>query len=1052
MTTKYSEQELVEKAAIEVFESLGYEHINCYEEKFGDDSSLGRQTPMDVVLVPRLKSALVRINPDLPPETIDLAIEEITRDRSTLNIAVANREIYKSIRDGVKAITRKDDGSEEEETVKVIDFDNPENNDFFLAPQFWITGEIYKRRADLIGFVNGLPLIFIELKATHKKLKNAYDGNLTDYRDTIPKIFWYNAFIILSNGSESKIGTITADWEHFSEWKKINSEGEEGIVSLDTIIKGTCNKERFLDIFENFILFQDTGGSIIKIVAKNHQYIGVNKAIEVFKNKDRTRGKLGIFWHTQGSGKSFSMIFFSQKILRKFYGNYTFVIVTDRKELDDQIYKNFVSVGAVTETKIHAENREHLKKLLRENHRNIFTLIHKFSTDGNEPYPVLSERKDIIVIADEAHRTQYDILAMNMRKALPNASFIAFTATPLIEGEEKTRNTFGDYISIYSFKQSVNDKATVPLYYENRVPEVQLTNETLSEDLENIIEKAFLDERQEEKLLKEFAREYHIITRDSRLERIAEDIVEHYIGRGYQGKAMVVSIDKITAVRMYEKVRKYWKKYIDRLKEKLKNIHNENEKRLVEDKIKYMAETDMAIVISGEQNEVEKFRKYGLDIRPHRKRMNQEDLATKFKNPDDPFRIVFVCAMWMTGFDVPCLSTIYLDKPMRNHTLMQTIARANRVFSDKPNGLIVDYVGIFRNLQKALAIYNPSGAKVDYPVRSKEELLNEFEDVIRKIEEICNKESIIVNDIISANKLETIKLLDEAVDILLSNEEIKREYLLLVSIMRQLYKGILPDPKVEKYLEKYLLFKTVADKIKSLAVEADISDVKNRVEHLLDESVEAKKYYIRSPNLDYGSQIVDLSKIDFESLKKRFLENKKHIETERLKNAINRKLKKMVRLNKSRISFLEKFQELLNEYNSGAINVEIFFRKLIDFAKKLNEEDKRGISENLTEEELAIFDLLYKEELTKKEKEKVKLVAKKLLEKLKSEKLVLDWRKRQQTRADVYLTIQTILDQGLPECYNKNDFNRISESIYQHIYDSYFGSGKSVYSLVLESA
>ena len=777
MTTKYSEQELVEKAAIEVFESLGYEHINCYEEKFGDNGTLGRQTPMDVVLVPRLKSALVKINPDLPPETIDLAIEEITRDRSTLNIAVANREIYKSIRDGVKVITRKDDGSEEEETVKVIDLDNPENNEFFLASQFWITGEIYKRRADLIGFVNSLPLIFIELKATHKKLKNAYDGNLTDYRDTIPKIFWYNAFIILSNGSESKIGTITANWEHFSEWKKINSEGEEGIVSLDTIIKGTCNKERFLDIFENFILFQDTGGSIIKIVAKNHQYIGVNKAIEVFKNKDRTRGKLGIFWHTQGSGKSFSMIFFSQKILRKFYGNYTFVIVTDRKELDDQIYKNFVSVGAVTETKIHAENREHLKKLLRENHRNIFTLIHKFSTDGNEPYPVLSERKDIIVIADEAHRTQYDILAMNMRKALPNASFIAFTATPLIEGEEKTRNTFGDYISIYSFKQSVNDKATVPLYYENRVPEVQLTNKTLSEDLENIIEEALLDERQEEKLIKEFAREYHIITRDSRLERIAEDIVEHFIGRGYQGKAMVVSIDKITAVRMYEKVRKYWKKYIDKLKEKLKNIHNENEKRLVEDKIKYMVETDMAIVISGEQNEVEKFRKYGLDIRPHRKRMNQEDLATKFKNPDDPFRIVFVCAMWMTGFDVPCLSTIYLDKPMRNHTLMQTIARANRVFSDKPNGLIVDYVGIFRNLQKALAIYNPGGAKVDYPVRSKEELLNEFEDVIRKIEEICNKESIIVNDIISANKLETIKLLDEAVDILLSNEETKKEYL-----------------------------------------------------------------------------------------------------------------------------------------------------------------------------------------------------------------------------------------------------------------------------------
>src|SRR3989304_203110 len=434
----YTESTLVEFPASELFQSLGYKHRNCFYEKFGDIGTLGRETPSDVVLVPKLKEALFRLNPKLSPVVIDLAIEELTRDRSSLNPVVANKEIYKMLKDGLKVAMRDEEGNEEIETVKVIDFDNPENNDFFLASQFWVTGEMYKRRADLVGFVNGLPLIFIELKATHKRLENAYRNNLTDYKTTIPQIFWYNAFIILSNGSESRIGTITADYEHFSEWKKINSEGEEGVVSLETIIKGTCEKLKLLDILENFILFQNTSVPLTKIIAKNHQYLGVNNTIQSFNNIKENQGKLGVFWHTQGSGKSFSMIFFSQKILRKFKGDYTFLIVTDRDELDDQIYGNFVSVGAVTEKKVQAESRKHLKQLLRENHRHVFTLIHKFGTDdpSGRPYPVINERADIIVITDEAHRTQYDVLAMNMRTALPNAAFIAFTGTPLMIGEE----------------------------------------------------------------------------------------------------------------------------------------------------------------------------------------------------------------------------------------------------------------------------------------------------------------------------------------------------------------------------------------------------------------------------------------------------------------------------------------------------------------------------------------------------------------------------------------------------------------------------------------
>jgi type I restriction enzyme R subunit len=597
-----------------------------------------------------------------------------------------------------------DDEEETVETVRVIDWKEPANNDFFLASQFWVAGEMYTRRADLVGFVNGLPLLFVELKASHRALKNAYDDNLKDYKTTIPHLFWYNGLIVLSNGSQSRVGSMTAAWEHFAEWKRINSEGEKGVVSLETMIRGTCEPGRLLDLVENFTLFREARGGLVKLVAKNHQYLGVNNALAALQHLGTNQGKLGVFWHTQGSGKSVSMVFFAQKVLRKIPGNWTFVIVTDRQELDDQIYQEFAATGAVTEKQAQATSGQHLEQLLREDHRYVFTLIQKFHAGRGQKYPKLSDRSDIIVITDEAHRSQYDVFALNMRNALPRAAFLGFTGTPLMAGEEKTREVFGDYVSVYNCRQSVEDGATVPLYYENRVPELQLTNPDLNADMEKLLEEAELDEDQERKLEREFAREYHLITRDDRLETVTRDIVRHFLGRGQKGKAMVVSIDKATAVRMYDEVRKHWRAHLEDLKKQLAAAP-EDRRPALEEQVRYVEETDMAVVVSPSQNEIEEMRKKGLDIVPHRKRMVQEDLDTKFKDPDDPFRLVFVCAMWMTGFDVPSCSTIYLDKPMRNHTLMQTIARANRVFGDKVNGLIVDYVNVFRDLQKALAIY-----------------------------------------------------------------------------------------------------------------------------------------------------------------------------------------------------------------------------------------------------------------------------------------------------------------------------------------------------------
>jgi type I restriction enzyme R subunit len=473
--SNYSEDTLVEQPAIALFSEIGWETINGFHEfEQANGSSLGRESKTEIVLVSRLHPMLERLNPDLPVEAFDQAIDELIRDRSAMAPAQANREIYLLLKNGVQVnIPVADGNGQTVENVQLIDWNNPTNNDFLLVNQFWVTGEMYTRRVDLVGFVNGIPLVFIELKASHARLETAYTDNLSDYKNAIPNLFWYNALIILSNGSRSRIGSMTASWEHFAEWKKINSEGEEGVVSLETMIRGTCEKVRLLDLLENFTLFMELQGGLVKLLGKNHQYLGVNNAIEALRDINNREGRLGVFWHTQGSGKSVSMICFAQKVMRRIPGNWTFVIITDRQELDHQIYKNFAAAGAVTEQEAQATSSKHLRQLLSEDHRYVFTLIHKFRTERGEAHPVLSERSDIIVITDEAHRSQYDTLALNMRTALPNASFIAFTGTPLIIGEEKTRQVFGDYVSVYDFRQSVEDGATVPLYYENRIPELQ---------------------------------------------------------------------------------------------------------------------------------------------------------------------------------------------------------------------------------------------------------------------------------------------------------------------------------------------------------------------------------------------------------------------------------------------------------------------------------------------------------------------------------------------------------------------------------------------------
>ncbi|MEX0608904.1 MAG: type I restriction endonuclease subunit R [Balneolaceae bacterium] len=1064
MPSSYGEDASVEQPAIDIFKEIDWGTINAYQEELASNESsgtLGRNTRNEVVLGKYLKEKIQEFNPELPEVQVEEVFKELSKDRSSMHPVRANKEVYDLIRDGVDVEYRGADGKLKEVTVQIIDWISPENNHFLLVSQLWVSGDYGNKRPDLVGFVNGLPLLLFELKKPARRIEEALNDNISDYKDTISQLLWYNQFIFLSNGVDTKIGTISSPWEFFTEWKKISDEEEPGIVSLETAIRGMCEKNRLLDLLEHFILFEHIQSKPKKLMARNHQYLGVNNAIRAAKRIEENKGKLGVFWHTQGSGKSYSMALLTRKIMRSIPGDWKFVIVTDRLDLDEQIYKNFAGVGAVTEpeSEIRADSKDQLQQLLGENHRYIFTLIHKFHSRDGEEFPIISEDDNIIVITDEAHRTQYDTLAMNMRKALPNAAFLGFTGTPLIKGkDEKTREVFGDYVSVYDFKQSIEDKATVPLYYENRIPELELSNEHLNEDLQQVLDDAMLNEEEERKLEREFKQEYHLITRKERLEIIAKDLVQHFLNRGFMGKGMMVCIDRFTTIRMYDLVQKEWKAEEERVKKQIQNAGAFETDELLE-RLNFLQETDMAVVISKSQNEIKEFDEEGLNIRPHRIRLEKEILDEKFKDDEDHLRLVFVCAMWITGFSVSSLSTLYLDKPMKSHTLMQTIARANRVFEGKNNGMIVDYVGVFRHLQKALATYatgsDDKDGEADPPVKNKAELIEKLEAAIQKAKQYCNAQGVDLDKIIQAKGFEKAKFQEEfaktmvdfaelkeevedAADELLINEEKKREFIAHAKTVDQLFKAILPDPSASKYLPARAALKAISDFIKRLgpSTEDNLSEVREEIRENLDRSIKSKSYII-----DQDSEPIDLSSIDFEKLKERFAKKKnKRVELQKVKVTIEERLEQMIEENRSRIDYKEEFEEMIERYNNYSITAEIQLEELFNFVKKLDDESERHMRENLSEEQLALFDVVTlhdKVQLSKKEREEIKKGIKGLLDKLKSEKLVLDWNKYQKRISDVKVTIEKELDGFLPDKYDRKLYAQTCSEVFDHVMQRY---------------
>ncbi|RRU98426.1 type I restriction endonuclease subunit R [Stutzerimonas xanthomarina] len=1043
------------------------ESIYAMQEVLGKEGTLGRTSESEVVLNRYLGQKLIDLNPGLPMEAYEDALRIVNEYSSSSVLLATNREKDNLHKNGVEVGFRNEKGERVKKRLRLFDFDNPSENHFLVVRELWVKGDLYRRRADIVCFVNGIPLVFMELKNVHKDIKAAYEKNFADYKDTIPHLFHHNAFIVLGNGVDAKIGSVSSKFEHFNDWKRLH-EDSPGIVDMETLLKGTCSKSNLMDIFENYILFDESSGKLVKIVARNHQFLGVNRAIEAVKDRKARAGKLGVFWHTQGSGKSYSIVFFARKVHRKLGGNYTFVVLTDREDLDTQIYKTFGGCGVVDNDRdpCRATSGEHLQELLGQHKAFVFSLIQKFNkkVDPEKPY---SERDDIIVITDEAHRTQYGTLSLNMRNAMPGASFIGFTGTPLFKDDEITKKVFGEYISTYDFQRAVEDNATVPLYYDARGEQLRFVDEDgdehsvadpkgLNEKIAAKLEELEIDDIDvQQRLERELKRDYHIITSTSRLEQVAQDFVRHYANGWETGKAMLVCIDKITCVRMHKLIDDYWQAHIAQLEKDLPNALDEQDDIWRRRQIDWMRETQIAVVVSEEQGEVDKFRKWDLDITPHRRLMKEGfllgdgkrlDLESAFKKSEHPFRVAIVCAMWLTGFDVPTLSTLYLDKPLQAHTLMQAIARANRVAEGKNNGLIVDYCGILKNLRQALSTFAGRGdeghgdedGELD-PTKPNEELLADLIEAIGFVRDFLQSQGFRLEDINEKTGFARNAAIIEAKEAVNENDQTRKRFEIIAREVFKKFKACINVPGVNGQRDARDAINIIYKSLQADREAADISDIIRQLHGIVDETIHTRA------SAGEGAGVYDISKIDFERLRLEFAKSPaKHTAVQGLKDVIEKRLNILLMKNPLRTDFQAHYDKLVDEYNleKDRLTIEKTFEALLKLVDELSAEERRAMEEGLDEETLALFDLLSKPQLSKGDTTKIKKVAAELLDTLKAERLRIEnWREKESTRDAVKQKIYDFLyddSTGLPvDEYNEDEIKILAENIFRHVYRAY---------------
>ena len=1039
MSWEYSENILVQNSAGKVLkDKLGWEVVFAYNtEVLGENGTLGRKSYKEIVLTRYLRQALFDNNDWMTEEYADSAVKTLCAYTASATLMQINEEKYSMLRDGIPVQFKNENGIFETRYASVFNFAEPLKNHFLAVQEMKIHGELYRRRTDIVGFVNGIPLLFVELKKQNVDVKNAYDCNYTDYLSTIPQLFHFNAFLMLSNGLEAKVGTMGSKYEFFHEWKRLK-EDEVGAVDLETMLLGICNKQNFMDLFENFILFDHSGGKCAKIFARNHQYLGVNEAVESYKARKLKNGKLGVFWHTQGSGKSYSMVFLAQKIRRQFTGSPTFVILTDRDELNKQISDTFEACGCLSgkARQYIPSSGAKLYEMLRGNPSFIFTLIQKFNDENLAP---ITPDHDIIILSDEAHRSQNGIFADNMCRVLPTASRIGFTGTPLFKYDNITERTFGTYVSIYDFKRAVDDGATVPLYYENRSDMLQITNPEINDELLNAIEAADLDVNQQAKLELELAKDIHIITSEQRLDTIAKDFVNHYSELWTTGKAMFVCVNKVTCVRMYNLAQKYWADKIIELEKALKAA-TQQEAQELERKIAWMKETEMAVIVSQEQNEIQTFNNWGLDILPHRTKMEKREMDKEFKDSDNPFRIVFVCAMWLTGFDVKSLATIYLDKPLKAHTLMQTIARANRVCDGKSNGLVVDYIGVVKALRQALADYTASkgGSTGDDPAPDKSELIAKIEITIANITAFMLEHDFSLEKLIEADDFEKLALVASGANAMCVTDEIKKRFEIQARELFRMFKYIEKGEVSDKTVHYKNAISAIYDQLQEKRVHADNSALMAQINEIVSGAVAVNKN-----ESEESSKKFDISKIDFDRLRKEFERVKnKNLLFKDLQELVEERLARMLKSNPLRIDYYQRYQEIVDDYNNDnkKDEIAIIFENLIKLVNELDEEQKRYVKEGFnSDEELSIYDLLISgQNLSKEEIKKVKKLAQDMLIKIKARIHELDhWRDKEETQSIISVLIRDLLWADLPESYADNEITNYRQRIYEYVYNTY---------------
>ena len=1116
-----SEDRLVQQTFADHLEkALGWDSVYAYNaETFGPQGTLGRVSEREVVLVRDLRAALERLNPDLPESAREQAIERITRIDFARSLIQHNREVYGFIRGGVPVEWRDAGGEVRHAHAHVIDFRNSARNRFLAVRELKVQGvrvPHYNRRADLVCFVNGLPLVFIELKAVYRNIRAGFDDNLTDYltEHSIAHAFHHNVFMVVSNGDQARYGSITSKWEHFVEWKRY-TEKSKARLDAEALLDGMLDKERLLDLVENFILFDDSrAGGTRKIVARNHQVLGVNSAVASVERQEELKrlfppaerlieyrvpkrellkaaeapptdsaylapspandidelpllrrahddlGRLGVFWHTQGSGKSYSMAFFTEKVRRVVPGNFTFLVMTDREDLDDQIWRTFVGCGVSDEKTPRAGSGKELLEILHGNHRFVFSLIHKFNQPVIEPY---SLRDDIIVLSDEAHRTQAGRFARNMRLALPNASFIGFTGTPLFKHDELTKRIFGGYISRYDFNRSVEDQSTVKLVYENRGEKLGIARLDLNDRIAEAVEKADLDPDQQSLLERLLGKDYEVITADDRLDKLAEDFVEHCSTRWQTGKSMLVCIDKITCARMYQRIEPRWKAKVTQLRGLISGKEAELaaatdadlRERLIaqlehlRSQAEWMGSTIIEIVISEAQNEVRDFAKWGFDIIPHRvvmktgfqtpdgKRVPVEDA---FKDPQHPFRVAIICAMWLTGFDVECLATLYIDKPMKAHNLMQAIARANRVFPGKDCGVIVDYNGMLKSLREALAQYalgdDDDGGGPGDVVAPIEELVASLLQAIEAAEKHLLGLGFDATRLHGTTGFDRIEALRDAVDALYTSDEAKRRFEIVARQVFIRFKALLMEPSALAYAERHDNIEAIYKKLQDRRDTADVTEVLKALHRIVNEAIRAA-----APGGDHAEGLkVDLSLIDFGKLRDEFASKvrRKHAALQDIRDVVEKKLAQMLGRNPMRMDYYKKYQEIIADYNreKDRATVEATFAQLVVLAASLDAEQRRAAEEGLTDDELALFDLLSKANISKADRERLKQASRALLGSLQALlKPMPTWTQNTTTQAEVKVFILDNLWQSLPRPpFTDRDAEALSDRIYDYVW------------------